>query len=414
MTQMKRRIAVTGIGTLTPIGLNPHTFWDGMMHSQSGSATITAFDPAPHETKFACELKGYKAEDYMDRKSANRMDRYCQVGVASGEMALKDSGLDLSKTDLDRFGVVFGSGIGGMISYDHQFKTYINGGPDRVSPFFIPQLIPDMAAGQLSIRNKLKGPNYATVSACATSLNAIIDAYMILQLGYADLMLCGGSEASITPMGIAGFNASKAMSLRNDDPATASRPYDIDRDGFVMGEGAGALVLETFESAEKRGAKIYAELLGVGMSGDAYHITAPHPEGDGVVRVINAALRDAGIEAEQIDYINTHGTSTSLGDIAELQAIKKVFGEHTYKLNISSTKSMTGHLLGAAGVVESVACIMALQHQTVPPTINIKNLDPAVDVNVTPNVPQQREINYVLNNGFGFGGHNATAIFKRI
>ncbi|NTW48557.1 MAG: beta-ketoacyl-ACP synthase II [Chlorobiales bacterium] len=414
MRENKNRIVVTGIGVLTPIGLGKDAFWGAMMDGKSGAAPITYFDTADFNTKFACELKGFKAEDYIDAKSARRMDRYCQYGVTSAEMAIKDSGLDLSSLDLTRFGVVHGSGIGGMETFDNQFRTYMQGGPTRVSPFFIPMLIPDIAAGQISIRNGLMGPNYATVSACATSLHAIIDAYMILRLGYADYMVCGGSEAPITQMGIAGFNASRALSTRNDCPEKASRPYDKDRDGFVIGEGGGSLVLETYESAKARGAHIYGELSGVGFSADAHHLTAPHPEGKGAIVAMKMAFKDAGIGVEQIDYVNTHGTSTPLGDLAEVKAIKQLFGEHAYKINISSTKSMIGHLLGAAGVVESIACLLAIKNQTVPPTINVENLDPEIDIDVTPNQPKKREITYVLNNGFGFGGHNATLIFKRV
>lgn len=413
MRENKKRIVVTGIGVLTPIGIGKDAFWSAMMEGKSGAAPITYFDTADYNTKFACELKDFKIEDYIDAKSARRMDPYCQYGVASAEMAIKDSGLDLSSLDLTRFGVVHGSGIGGMQTYDQQFRTYMQGGPTRVSPFFIPMLIPDIAAGQISMRNNLMGPNYATVSACATSLHAVIDAYMILQLGYADYMVCGGSEAPITQMGIAGFNSSRALSTRNDCPEKASRPYDKDRDGFVMGEGGGSLVLETYESAKARGAHIYGELAGVGFSADAHHLTAPHPEGKGAIVAMTMAFKDAGITAEQIDYVNTHGTSTPLGDIAEVKAIKQLFGDHAYKISISSTKSMIGHLLGAAGVVESIACLLAIQNQTVPPTINNENLDPEIDVDITPNVPKKREINYALNNGFGFGGHNATLIFKR-
>ncbi len=411
--RQKKTIVISGMGAVTPIGIGIEAYWHGLSHGESGAAPITLFDATRHETRFACEVKNFDATQFMDRKSAMRMDRFCQFGVVAGEMALKDSNITKENTDLRRVGVVFGSGIGGMNIYDAQFRTLIERSPDRISPFFIPMMISNMAAGLLSIRNGLQGANYATVSACATSLHAIIDAYMILQLGYADAMICGGCEASITPMGIAGFNAMKAMSTRNDSPKTASRPYDRDRDGFVMGEGAGALVIETLEHAERRGARIYAEVAGVGMSADAYHVSAPHPEGEAVIAAMQMAMNDAGISPSDIQYINTHGTSTPLGDITELKAIKKCFGDAIQSINISATKSMTGHLLGAAGVVESIACVLAIQHQTVPPTINIENLDPEVDVNVTPNKAVQREINYVLNNGFGFGGHNATIIFKK-
>jgi 3-oxoacyl-[acyl-carrier-protein] synthase II len=341
------------------------------------------------------------------------MDPYCQYGVITAEQALKDSGLDLTSIDPTRIGVVHGSGIGGMTVYDQQFRQYLDRGPRRVSPFFIPMLIPDIAAGQISIRNGLMGPNYATASACATSLHAVMDAVMLLQMGMADYMVCGGSEAPITQMSVAGFNSAKALSTRNDAPEKASRPYDTDRDGFVMGEGAGSLVIETYESAISRGAKIYAEIAGMGASADAHHLTAPHPEGLGAVSAMTTALRLAGITPDKIDYVNTHGTATPLGDIAEIKAIKKLFGDHAYKLSISSTKSMTGHLLGAAGVVESIACILALQNQVVPPTINLDNIDPEVDLDVTPNTPKERPLEYALNNGFGFGGHNGCLIFRK-
>ncbi|NTU54376.1 MAG: beta-ketoacyl-ACP synthase II [Chlorobiaceae bacterium] len=408
-----KRIVVTGIGVLSPIGLSTGEFWISLMEGKSGAAPITYFDTTDFATTFACELKDFKAETFIDKKSADRMDPYCQYGVIAAEQALKDSGLDRSSIDPTRIGVVHGSGIGGMTVYDQQFRQYLDRGPRRVSPFFIPMLIPDIAAGQISIRNSLMGPNYATASACATSLHAIMDAFMLLQMGMADYMVCGGSEAPITPMSVAGFNAARALSTRNDDPQRASRPYDINRDGFVMGEGAGSLVLETYESAVQRGAKIYAEIAGMGASADAHHLTAPHPEGLGAVTAMNTAMNMAGITAEKIDYVNTHGTSTPLGDLAEIKAIKKVFGENAGKLSISSTKSMTGHLLGAAGVVESIACILALQNQMVPPTINCDSIDPEIDVDVTPNVPKARQIEYALNNGFGFGGHNGCLIFRK-
>ena len=408
-----KRIVVTGIGVLSPIGLSAADFWTSLYNGKSGAAPITYFDTTDYATTFACELKDFKVDTYIDRKSADRMDPYCQYGVIAADQAIKDSGLDLQSIDPTRIGVVHGSGIGGMTTYDQQFRNYLQRGPRRVSPFFIPMLIPDIAAGQISMRHGLMGPNYATASACATSLHAIMDAFMLLQMGLADHMVCGGSEAAITQMGIAGFNAARALSTANDRPEKASRPYDIDRDGFVMGEGAGSLVLETFESAVRRGAKIYAEIVGVAASADAYHLTAPHPEGIGARSAMNNALKMAGITPDKIDYVNTHGTSTPLGDVAEVQAIKKAFGEHAYKLSISSTKSMTGHLLGAAGVVESIACILALQNQVVPPTINCDNLDPQVDLDVTPNKPKERRIEYALNNGFGFGGHNGCVIFKK-
>ncbi|MBL6956564.1 MAG: beta-ketoacyl-ACP synthase II [Chlorobium phaeobacteroides] len=414
MGQERKRIVVTGIGVLSPVGLSKEELKASLYQGKSGAAPITYFDTNGFSTRFACELKGFKAEDYMDTKSSSRMDPFSQYAVIAAEQALKDSCLDLSSIDPARIGVVHGSGTGGMTIHDAQMRVFLERGPRRISPFFIPMLIPDIAAGQISMRNKLMGPNYATASACATSLHAIIDAWMLLQLDMADYMVCGGSEAAITPMSVGGFNAARALSTRNDDPETASRPYDRDRDGFVMGEGAGSLILETLESAQSRGAKIYGELAGVGASADAHHLTAPHPEGAGALNAMKSALAQAGITPEAIDYVNTHGTATPLGDLAELKALSKLFGDHAKKISISSTKSMTGHLLGAAGVVESIACLLALESQVVPPTINIENLDPEVDLDVTPNTPTERKIDYVLNNGFGFGGHNATLIFKKI
>lgn len=408
-----RRIVVTGMGALTPIGIGLDAYWTGLSTGSSGAAPITYFDTTGFETTFACELKDFDPATYLDRRTINRTDRYSQYALIAAEMAIKDSGIDLESVDRNRFGVVFGSGIGGFISHDKQFREYMNGGPRRVSPFFIPEVIPDMAAGLISIKYGLRGPNYATVSACATSINTIVDACMILRAGFADRMICGGSEAGITEMSVAGFNAAKALSTRNDEPTRASRPYDADRDGFVIGEGAGAIVLETLDGATARGAKIYGEILGLGMSADAYHMTAPHPEGEGALLSMQMALTDAGIDVGQIDYINTHGTSTELGDIAEVIALKRLLGDHAPSVSLSSTKSMTGHLLGAAGVAESIACLLAMRHQTVPPTINVDNLDPAIDLDVTPNVARRRKIDYALNNGFGFGGHNATVIFGR-
>ena len=412
MAQDRKRIVVTGIGVLTPIGLTKEDFWQALYEGKSGAAPITYFDTTDFSTTFACELKGFTASEHIDRKSADRMDPFCQYAVIAAGHALKDSGLDLTEIDPLRIGVVHGSGIGGMTTYEQQFKNFLERGPKRISPFFIPMLIPDIAAGQISIRNGLRGPNYATASACATSLHAIMDACMLIQAGMADYMVCGGSEAPITQMSVGGFNSARALSTANDRPQQASRPYDRDRDGFVMGEGAGSLVLETLESAKARGAKIYGEIVGVGATADAYHLTAPHPEGIGAVNAMRTALAMAGITPEKIDYINTHGTSTPLGDVAEIAAIKTVFGEHAYKLSISATKSMTGHLLGSAGAVESIACLLAMQHQIVPPTINLDNLDPLVDLDVTPNTPRPRTIEYALNNGFGFGGHNGSLIFR--
>ncbi|ABL66482.1 beta-ketoacyl-ACP synthase II [Chlorobium phaeobacteroides] len=412
MGQERKRIVITGIGVLSPVGLNKEEFWNGLKEGRSGAGPITYFDTTDFPTTFACQLKDFSVIDYLDKKTSDRMDPYCQYGIIAADQALKDSGLDLSEIDPLRIGVVHGSGIGGLTVYDQQFRNFLAKGPRRISPFFIPMLIPDIAAGQISMRHGLMGPNHATASACATSLHAIIDAWMILQLGMADYMICGGSEAPITPMSVGGFNAARALSTANHHPDKASRPYDRDRDGFVMGEGAGSLVLESLESAKSRGATIYGELVGVGATADAYHLTAPHPEGAGAVNAMKIALAMAGINPDKIDYINTHGTATPLGDMAEITAIKKVFGDHAWKLSISSTKSMTGHLLGAAGVVESIACLLAMKHKTVPPTINCDNLDPAIDLDVTPNTAKEKTIEYALNNGFGFGGHNASLIFR--
>lgn len=414
MSQERKKIVITGVGLLTPVGLSKQELWESLSMGKSGAAPITYFDATNFATRFACELKGFNATDYIDQKSAGRMDPFCQYAVAASDQALKDSGLDVSSIDKARIGVVYGSGTGGMTTHDQQMRVYLERGPRRISPFFIPMLIPDIAAGQIAMRHGLMGPNYATASACATSLHAIMDAWMLMQMGMADYMVCGGSEAAITPMSVAGFNAARALSTANDNPTTASRPYDKDRDGFVMGEGAGALVLETLESAQARGATIYGEIAGVGASADAHHLTAPHPEGLGAVNAMNCALQLAGITPDKIDYINTHGTATPLGDLAELKAIKNVLGDHAKTVSISSTKSMTGHLLGAAGVVESIICLLAMKNQIVPPTINLDNLDPEIDVDVTPNTPKKKNLEYVLNNGFGFGGHNATLIFKKI
>jgi len=401
------------MGAVTPIGLNVQDYWTNLLAGKSGAAPITYFDTSQFDTRFACEVKSFKATDFLDRKSAQRMDPFAQFAVISSDMAIKDSGLQAKEMDADRIGVVFGSGIGGMHTYDTQFRNYIQGGPGRISPFFIPMLIPDIACGYISIKHGLKGPNYATVSACATASHAIADAFRIIQYGDADVMVCGGSEASITPMGLGGFNSMKALSTRNDAPEKASRPFDKERDGFVMGEGGGTLVLEEHEQAQKRGAKIYAELVGIGATADAHHITAPPEGGDGAVRSMRRALKDAGITPEDVDYINVHGTSTPLGDISETLAIKTAFGAHAAKINISSTKSMTGHLLGAAGAIEAIAAIMACYTDMIPPTINYEFPDPACDLNYTPNVAAHHTVRYALSNTFGFGGHNATLIVKK-
>ncbi len=409
----KRRVVVTGLGAITPVGLNVQDFWNNLVVGKSGAANITHFDTTQFDTHFACEVKGFKATDFLDRKSAQRMDPFAQFAVIASDMAVVDSGLPIKDMDADRIGVVYGSGIGGMSTYDTQFRNYMEGGPGRISPFFIPMLIPDIACGYISIKHGLKGPNYATVSACATASHAIGDAFRIIQYGDADAMVCGGSEAPITPMGLGGFNSMRALSTRNDAPEKASRPFDKDRDGFVMGEGGGTLVLEEYEQAITRGARIYAELVGIGFTADAFHITAPPEGGEGAVRSMKRALNDAGIKAEDVDYINVHGTSTPLGDISETLAIKGAFGSHSSKMNISSTKSMTGHLLGAAGAVEAIAAIMACYTDTIPPTINQESPDPACDLNYTPNVAVKRTVQYALSNTFGFGGHNATLIVKK-
>ena len=409
----KRRIVVTGMGALTPIGLNATEYWNNLVAGKSGAAPITHFDTAQFDTHFACEVKGFKATDFLDRKSAQRMDPFAQYAVISSDMAIADSGLPLKDMDGDRIRVVFGSGICGMSTYDTQFRNYMQGGPSRISPFFIPMLIPDIACGYISIKHGLKGPNYATVSACATASHAIADAFRIIQYGDADVMVCGGSEAPITPMGLGGFNAMRALSTRNDAPEKASRPFDKERDGFVMGEGGGSVVLEEYEHAVKRGARIYAEMVGIGSTADAFHITAPPEGGEGAVRSMRRALKDAGINPEDVDYINVHGTSTPLGDISETLAIKTTFNTHAPKINISSTKSMTGHLLGAAGAVEAIAAIMACYADTIPPTINYEFPDPECDLNYTPNVAVKRTVRYALSNTFGFGGHNATLIVKK-
>ena len=401
------------MGAITPIGLNVQDFWGNLVAGKSGAGPITYFDTSLFDTHFACEVRGFKPMDFMDRKAAQRMDPFAQYAVISADMAIADSRLSTKDMDPDRAGVVYGSGIGGMSTYDAQFRNYMQGGPRRISPFFIPMLIPDIAAGYISIKHGLKGPNYATVSACATASHAIADAFRIIQYGDADAMVCGGSEAPITPMGLGGFNSMKALSTRNDAPERASRPFDKERDGFVMGEGGGTLVLEEYQHALQRGARIYAEMVGVGSTADAFHITAPPEGGEGAVRSMRRALKDAGIRPDEVDYINVHGTSTPLGDISETMAIKTVFDSHASKMNISSTKSMTGHLLGAAGAVEAIAAIMACYSDIIPPTINYEVPDPSCDLNYTPNVSVKRPVRYALSNTFGFGGHNATLIVKK-
>lgn len=410
---VKRRVVITGMGAVTPLGLNLADYWNNLVAGKSGAGAITYFDTSLYDTHFACELKGFKATDYMDRKSAQRMDPFSQYAMVASDEAVRDSALPLKDMDPDRIGCVYGSGIGGMITYEAQFRNLIEGGPRRISPFFIPMLLPDIASGYISMKHGLKGPNFATVSACATASHAIGDACRIIQYGDAEVMLGGGSEAPICAMGLGGFNSMKALSTRNDAPEKASRPFDAQRDGFVMGEGGATLVLEELQHALKRGAKIYAEVVGFGATADAHHITAPPEGGEGAVRSMRRALNDAGIPPEAIDYINVHGTSTPLGDISETLAIKTTFGEHAKKLNISSTKSMTGHLLGAAGAIEAIAAIMACSTDTIPPTINQEFPDPQCDLNYTANVAVKRTVNYALSNTFGFGGHNATIIFKK-
>ncbi len=411
-----KRVVVTGIGALTPLGNTVNDYWEGLKNGVSGADYITQFDAAKFKTRFACEVKDFDPSGFLDRKEARKIDRFTQLALATSDMAMADAGLHKDSIDPDRIGVVFGSGIGGISTFQNEVSDFARGeGTPRFNPFFIPKMILDIAAGQISMRHNLRGPNYAVVSACATSTNAMIDAFDLLRLGKADIVLSGGSEAVVTEAGVGGFNAMKAMSERNDDPKTASRPYDKDRDGFVMGEASGIVVLETLEHALARGAKIYCEIAGGGATADAYHITAPHPQGLGARNVMLAALSDAGLLPEDIDYINTHGTSTPLGDGAEVKAILDVFGEHAYNLNISSTKSMTGHCLGAAGVIEAIACIMSVIHDIVPPTINHFTDDPILDprLNFTFNTAQQRTVNAALSNTFGFGGHNAAIIVKK-
>lgn len=411
-----RRVVVTGMGALTPLGLSVDSFWEGMMQSESGAAPITYFDPEPFDTTFACELKGFEATEYLDRKMARRLDRFAQYALVVAQEAVEDAGLDgeLSQEVKDRTGVIFGSGIGGLQTFQDQTSEYLKHGPRRISPFFIPMMIPDIASGHISMQYGFRGPNYCIVSACATGNNNIGDAFLLIQRGQADTILSGGSEASVTELGVGGFNALKALSTRNDEPEKASRPFDAGRDGFVLGEGGGCLVLEELEHARARGARIYAEIIGVGMSADAHHITAPDPDGSGAALAMRSLLDDAGLAAEEVDYLNMHGTSTPLGDVAETKAIKRVFGEHAYEMNLSSTKSMTGHLLGAAGAIEAVAAILATVHDRVPPTINFEEADEECDLNYTFNEPQDRVVNVAVSNAFGFGGHNTSVAFRKL
>jgi len=411
-----RRVVVTGLGAITPIGNNLHEYWEGLKNGVSGSCLITRFNTEKFKTKFACELKGYDSAKYFDRKESNKLDLFTQYALIASDEAIEDSGLNLEKTDKNRIGVIWASGIGGIETFYQAIKGYVEGdGTPRFSPFFIPKMIGDIAAGSISIKHGFSGPNFATVSACASSTNAIIDAVNYIRWGKAEIFVTGGSEATINEPGIGGFNSMQALSTNNEEYMTASRPFDKTRDGFVMGEGAGALIVEEYEHAKSRGAKIYAEIIGTGMTADAFHLTAPHPEGLGASNVMRLALEEAGIEKKDIDYINVHGTATPLGDISEAKAIINVFGEHAYKLNISSTKSMTGHLLGAAGAAEAIAAIMAVVNDVVPPTINLKIPDPAIDqnLNLTPNIAQKRKINTAISNTFGFGGHNASIVLKK-
>lgn len=411
-----RRVVVTGLGALTPLGNNVQEYWNALSNGVSGAAPITRFDASKFKTQFACEVKNFDVSQFIDRKEARRMDPYSQYALVTAEEAVKDSGLDLEKIDKERTGVIFASGIGGLTTFFNEVSAFAKGdGTPRFSPFFIPMMIADIAAGHISMKYGFRGPNYSIVSACASSNNAIVDAANIIRLGQADILVTGGSEACVTEPAVGGFNSMKALSERNDDPATASRPFDKDRDGFVLGEGAGTLILEELNHALARGAKIYAEVVGCGMSADAYHLTAPHPEGLGVIAVMNTALRDAGMVPTDVDYVNVHGTSTPLGDVAELKAIQKVFGEHAYNMNISSTKSMTGHLLGGAGAIEAIAGLLAINKGIIPPTINHFTDDPEIDprLNLTFNKAQHRDVKVVLSNTFGFGGHNVSVIFRK-
>ena len=411
-----KRVVVTGLGALTPVGNTAEETWNNLVAGTSGAGPITRFDASLFKTHFACEVKDFQPNDLLDRKEARRMDRFTQFGVVVANEAIADSGLDFDKEDLDRIGVIWGSGIGGIDTFFEQVKGFVDNDLNpRFNPFLIPMMISDITPGRISMLHGLRGPNYTTVSACASSTNALIDSFNLIRLGKADVIVTGGSEAAINPVGMGGFNAMNALSTRNDDPKTASRPFDAERDGFVMGEGGAGIILEEYEHAKARGAKIYAEMVGGGLSADAHHLTAPHPEGLGARNVMANAIEDAGMKPEDVDYVNVHGTSTPLGDIAETKAIQQVFGEHAYNLNISSTKSMTGHLLGAAGAVEAMASIMAVYTNTIPPTINHftddENLDPKL--NFTFHSAQEREVRAALSNTFGFGGHNASVLFKK-
>ncbi|PIB33144.1 beta-ketoacyl-[acyl-carrier-protein] synthase II [Gaetbulibacter sp. 5U11] len=412
-----KRVVVTGLGALTPIGNTKDEYWSGLISGKSGAAPITYFDTEKFKTNFACELKNFVATDFLDRKEARKMDRFTQYAMVASDEAIADSKLDLDTVNKLRVGVIWGAGIGGLETFQNEVLNFAEGdGTPRFNPFFIPKMIADIAPGNISIKNGFMGPNYTTVSACASSANAMIDALNYIRLGHCDVIVTGGSEAAVTIAGMGGFNAMHALSTRNESPETASRPFDATRDGFVLGEGAGAIILEEYEHAKARGAKIYAEVLGGGMSSDAYHMTAPHPDGIGVIAVMKNCLENAGLRPEDVDHINTHGTSTPLGDVAELKAIKEVFGDHAKNININSTKSMTGHLLGAAGAIEAIAAILAMEYGVVPPTINHTTVDENIDpeLNLTLNAPQKREINVAMSNTFGFGGHNACVLFKKL
>ncbi len=412
-----RRVVITGLGALTPIGNTLPDYWEGLLSGVSGAAPITHFDASKFKTKFACELKGFDPLNFMDRKEVRKCDRFAQYALVAADEAVQDAGLDFDKEDKDRIGVIWGTGIGGLETFQNEVLNFASGdGSPRFNPFFIPKMISDIAPGLISMKHGLRGPNFATVSACASSSNAMIDSLNYIRMGFADIIVSGGSEAAVTIAGIGGFNAMHALSTRNDDPKTASRPFDKDRDGFVLGEGAGALILEEYGHAISRGAKIYAELAGGGLSADAHHMTAPHPEGTGAKKVMVNCLKDADVNPEDVDTINMHGTSTPLGDIAETNAVKAVFKDHTYNININSTKSMTGHLLGAAGAIEAIASIMAIKNDIVPPTINHQTADDQLDpkINFTLGQAQKRTVNVALSNTFGFGGHNACVIFKKI
>ncbi|MBI3189229.1 MAG: beta-ketoacyl-ACP synthase II [Ignavibacteriales bacterium] len=413
MNNHRRRVVVTGMGAVTPIGIGIEEYWKNAVAGTSGGGNITCFDTTQYDTKIACEVKNFNPLNFIDRKQTNRMDLFTQYAMAAAEMAFKHSGLSLEKENRERIGVIFGSGIGGMWTWHKQMHEMYTGGPGRISPFFVPMMIADIAAGQISMRFGFKGPNYATTSACATSSHAIADAFILIQRGDADIIFSGGSEAAITPMGVGGFNAMKAMSTRNDEPQKASRPFDAQRDGFVMGEGGGVMVLEELSHALDRGATIYAEVAGIGLTADAHHITAPAPGGEGAVRSMRICIQDAGLKPEDVDYINAHGTSTAFNDKSESEAIRTLFGEHAYKLHVSSTKSMVGHLLGAAGAVEAIVTALSIQNDMITPTINYENPDPECDLNYVPNQTIKKTVNVAISNTFGFGGHNASILLKK-